>query len=306
MREALARAYYRSGRFAAAEREFSAALDLEPVNDYAHYGLGLCRLRAGDRTGARGHLRLATVMRPDNADYRARSSRLPTPTRRPTRPLTRPPVPRSRARSEHRGRGQPSGRVLRSRRRGVARRDADPRRGGRHRAPARRGAACRVPDQQLEPARRRLRRAARGRRASRPSPTTCARARRPRPRCSRPAWPAGARVLACAGPGVVEALARPRASRSSTPRPADCGRGRRLSPRLRLRALAPRGRRRAVRGAVRRDEPRPDLSGRRGLLPGRVRSWPRSRPRPVAGPRSRASPNRRWRRSCARGTATRA
>ena len=71
VREALARAYFRTGRFTAAEREFTAALDIEPVNDYAQYGVGLCRLRAGDRTRARGHLRLATVMRPDNADYRA-------------------------------------------------------------------------------------------------------------------------------------------------------------------------------------------------------------------------------------------
>ncbi len=71
VREALARAYFRTGRFRAAEDEFVAALEIEPVNDYAQYGIGLCRLRAGDRTRARGHLRLATVMRPDNADYRA-------------------------------------------------------------------------------------------------------------------------------------------------------------------------------------------------------------------------------------------
>ena len=71
MREALARAYFRTGRFDAAEEEFLATLDIEPVNDYAQFGVGLCRLRAGDRAGARGHLRLATVMRPDNADYRA-------------------------------------------------------------------------------------------------------------------------------------------------------------------------------------------------------------------------------------------
>jgi len=71
VREALARAYYRTGRFAAAEQEFIATLDIEPVNDYAQYGVGLCRMRAGDRARARGHLRLATVMRPDNADYRA-------------------------------------------------------------------------------------------------------------------------------------------------------------------------------------------------------------------------------------------
>jgi tetratricopeptide (TPR) repeat protein len=71
VREALARAYFRTGRFAAAEEEFNATLDIEPVNDYAQYGVGLCRMRAGDPTRARGHLRLATVMRPDNADYQA-------------------------------------------------------------------------------------------------------------------------------------------------------------------------------------------------------------------------------------------
>jgi len=71
VREALARAYFRTGRFAAAEEEFNATLDIEPVNDYAQYGVGLCRMRAGDRARARGHLRLANVMRPDNADYRA-------------------------------------------------------------------------------------------------------------------------------------------------------------------------------------------------------------------------------------------
>lgn len=71
VREALARAYYRSGRFRAAESEFLAALEIDPVNDYAHYGVGLCRLKAGDRPGARGHLAQAAVMRPDNADYAA-------------------------------------------------------------------------------------------------------------------------------------------------------------------------------------------------------------------------------------------
>jgi Flp pilus assembly protein TadD len=69
VREALARAYFRTGRFSKAEREFRAAVEIDPVNDYAHFGLGLCRLRAGDRDLARGHLRLATVMRPERDDY---------------------------------------------------------------------------------------------------------------------------------------------------------------------------------------------------------------------------------------------
>ena len=69
IREALARAYYATGRIREAEAEFHAAAEIDPVNDYAHYGLGLCRLRVGDRTGARGHLRLAVAMRPE-PEYR--------------------------------------------------------------------------------------------------------------------------------------------------------------------------------------------------------------------------------------------
>src|SRR4051812_33288605 len=79
VREALARAYFRSGRFDAAEQEFLAALDIEPVNDYAHFGVGLCRLRVGDRAIARGHLRQAAVMRPENPDYRAALERAVEP-----------------------------------------------------------------------------------------------------------------------------------------------------------------------------------------------------------------------------------
>jgi Flp pilus assembly protein TadD len=70
VREALARAYYRSGRFAEARVEFESAVEIEPVNDYAHFGLGLCLTRAGDRFGARRHLKLALAMRPDHEDYR--------------------------------------------------------------------------------------------------------------------------------------------------------------------------------------------------------------------------------------------
>jgi len=69
IRETLARAYFASARFAAAEAEFARAVELDPVNDYAHYGLGRCRLRVGDRVGARGHLRLAVAMRPERDDY---------------------------------------------------------------------------------------------------------------------------------------------------------------------------------------------------------------------------------------------
>jgi Flp pilus assembly protein TadD len=70
IRETLGRAYFRTGRFSDAGAEFAKAVELDPVNDYAHFGLGLCLIRAGDHDAARGHLRLATVMRPEVEAYR--------------------------------------------------------------------------------------------------------------------------------------------------------------------------------------------------------------------------------------------
>src|ERR687883_378811 len=69
IREALARAYFRSQRVEAARVEFEKVLELDPVNDYAHFGLGMCLLRKGDRAGARGHLKMATIMRPNDEAY---------------------------------------------------------------------------------------------------------------------------------------------------------------------------------------------------------------------------------------------
>jgi Flp pilus assembly protein TadD len=71
VRETLGRAYFRTGRFTAAEGEFARAIEIDPVNDYAHFGLGLSLMRRGDRLGARRHLKLALAMRPDQADYRS-------------------------------------------------------------------------------------------------------------------------------------------------------------------------------------------------------------------------------------------
>jgi Flp pilus assembly protein TadD len=69
IREALARAYFRSQRVEAARVEFEKVLELDPVNDYAHFGLGMCLLRKGDRAAARGHLKIATIMRPEEEAY---------------------------------------------------------------------------------------------------------------------------------------------------------------------------------------------------------------------------------------------
>jgi tetratricopeptide (TPR) repeat protein len=76
VREALGRAYYGAGRTSAAEAEFTAALEIDPSNDYAHFGLGLSLARGGKRTRAVGHLRLAVVMRPEVDSYREALQRI--------------------------------------------------------------------------------------------------------------------------------------------------------------------------------------------------------------------------------------
>jgi Flp pilus assembly protein TadD len=64
IREALGRAYFCCRRYSAARSEFERAVEIDPVNDYAHFGLGLSMLREGDHLGARRHLKLAVAMRP--------------------------------------------------------------------------------------------------------------------------------------------------------------------------------------------------------------------------------------------------
>ena len=76
VREALGRAYYGAGRPADARAEFAEALEIDPANDYAHFGLALCLARVGERVLAVGHLRLALAMRPEVAAYRQALDRL--------------------------------------------------------------------------------------------------------------------------------------------------------------------------------------------------------------------------------------
>jgi tetratricopeptide (TPR) repeat protein len=76
IREALGRAYFRSGRYRRAAAEFSAVLERYPANDYAHFCLGRSLEKLGDRTAASRHLSLACGMRPDRTDYRMYRNRL--------------------------------------------------------------------------------------------------------------------------------------------------------------------------------------------------------------------------------------
>ena len=175
-----------------AEAEFQAAVDIDPVNDYAHYGLGVCRLRAGDRHGARGHLAARDRDAP-------RQRRLPARARRGVR---------RRGSDESERWHAVDDRLLRSRRRDLARATtrsrARPAASPQLRA---RGLAGRVPHEQLE------------RHASRTTSRSCSgvgvdadpddvgSSAQAAAALLAPRSPAPARaVLACAGPGVVEAL----------------------------------------------------------------------------------------------------
>ena len=76
IREALARALFEAGRMSRARREFAKAVAIDPVNDYAHFGLALACERTGQRMRAIGHLKLAIAMRPGMSDYERALARL--------------------------------------------------------------------------------------------------------------------------------------------------------------------------------------------------------------------------------------
>ena len=72
IREALGIAYYRIARWADAEAEFRKLLELSPVNDYAHYALGRTLEKQGRAREANAHYKLASSLRPNSKQYRAR------------------------------------------------------------------------------------------------------------------------------------------------------------------------------------------------------------------------------------------
>jgi Flp pilus assembly protein TadD len=69
VREALARAQFDTGQYAAAAENFRAIVEASPTDDYAHFGLGLSLARAGDHGAAAEYLALAAAMRPDRKHY---------------------------------------------------------------------------------------------------------------------------------------------------------------------------------------------------------------------------------------------
>jgi tetratricopeptide (TPR) repeat protein len=76
IREALARAYFDQGEHGRAADTFQAIVDADPLAHYAHFGLGLSRMRLGDARAGRRHLRMAVFLKPENEDYRRALRRL--------------------------------------------------------------------------------------------------------------------------------------------------------------------------------------------------------------------------------------
>jgi Flp pilus assembly protein TadD len=69
VREALARAQFDTGQYAAAADNFRKIVEASPADDYAHFGLGLSLARAGEHEAAAEYLALAAAMRPGRKHY---------------------------------------------------------------------------------------------------------------------------------------------------------------------------------------------------------------------------------------------
>ncbi|MFG2917917.1 tetratricopeptide repeat protein [Kitasatospora sp. NPDC048298] len=70
IREALARAQFDAGSYAAALENFRAVALADPADDYAQFGWGVAAARLGDFETSAEHLALAVAMRPESDHYR--------------------------------------------------------------------------------------------------------------------------------------------------------------------------------------------------------------------------------------------
>ncbi len=67
--ESLGIAYYNSGLHGRARREFEEALEVDPTNHFARYGLSRCLFRGGMVMHAIGQVKLAATMAPGEKIY---------------------------------------------------------------------------------------------------------------------------------------------------------------------------------------------------------------------------------------------
>jgi tetratricopeptide (TPR) repeat protein len=92
--EALGRAQFDAGRYAAAADSFRQIVEASPSDDYAHFGLGLALARDGNPAAAAEHLALAAAMRPELPHYTdALRGVRATLRARESRDGTQPPAP---------------------------------------------------------------------------------------------------------------------------------------------------------------------------------------------------------------------
>jgi predicted Zn-dependent protease len=69
VREALARAQFDAGWYAAAADNFRVIVEASPSDDYANFGLGLALARTGNPAAAAEYLAIAAAMRPETPHY---------------------------------------------------------------------------------------------------------------------------------------------------------------------------------------------------------------------------------------------
>jgi Flp pilus assembly protein TadD len=77
IREALGVAYLRQRRYEEAAAEFEHILAAAPADDYAHYCLGRCLDRMGQRRIAAGHYKMAFWLKPGVGYYQRAVDALP-------------------------------------------------------------------------------------------------------------------------------------------------------------------------------------------------------------------------------------
>ena len=70
IRDALGICYYNMGFYDSSRDHFDKAIEIDAVNDFAHYGMGLCLIKGNKLNRALGYLKIASFMRPDSEVYR--------------------------------------------------------------------------------------------------------------------------------------------------------------------------------------------------------------------------------------------
>lgn len=76
IREVLARAYYNSGQIEKAKNEFEAALEIDPTNSFAYFGLGLCLMKMGEPELALAQLKISCALSPKEKRYQRSLARV--------------------------------------------------------------------------------------------------------------------------------------------------------------------------------------------------------------------------------------